>query len=795
VGEASAHRGVGCRNFHGFEKLRGVGAEPQVKPVIGSGPPRVGAAHSAPRRGVEIGVDSEFYRGSRVAPPPLRMVIVLSVDPSVEAGPGLADRERVVRHRYRIAAGCVDCAADLTPLRRLPGVRDVRLLDSSGVLLVDAHAEVRDAALVRAAGAAGVTLRPEDYPGPGARPQRRPWWADAELVALAASTGLVLAGLVAEHAAGADPLAVGLFAAAIAIGGVYPLGGAIAVVRAGRLTVGVLLVAAAIGALVLGRVAEAAQLVLIFSLGEVLESYTADRARGSIRALMALTPPVAALLRPDGAVETVGVSELAVGDLLLVRPHQRIPTDGRVIEGISWVDAAAVTGESMPVEVCAGSGVFGGTLNGDGVLHVEATTPYADTVLARVIRQVEAAQANRGRAQRFADRFAAVYTPIMFGLAMLVAAAGPLLGLSLSDAAYRALVVLTVSCSCALVISVPVAVIAAIAGGARSGILIKGGVHLEQLAGVDTIAFDKTGTLTQGRPALAAIHTLDGRGELELLALAATVEAASAHPIAHAILDAAAHQGLTVQPSTTARTLSGIGAQATIDGHQIRVGRVEPHLLGDDPAAAPVAMRQLERDGLTPIAVTNDRNLAGLLGVADQLRPVAEPAVAALAGLGIRRVVMLTGDHPAVAAAVAARLGITEIHAGLLPEDKTIQVQAMRAQGVVAMVGDGVNDAPAMAHADVAIAMGAASSDGALETADIALVADDLNRLPTAIRLARRARTIIRQNIALSLATIAVLVAAALAGAFTLTAGIVLNEGTALLIIANGLRLLRHREA
>jgi Cd2+/Zn2+-exporting ATPase len=695
------------------------------------------------------------------------------------------------QRRYRVVAGCVDCSGDLAALRRVPGARDVRLLNASGVVVLHAGPGLDEQALLRAAAGAGVTLEPETLGGAPRRRAERPWWARPAIVALVVSAGLVAAGLVVEHAAEAGTAALGLFAAAIGVGGIYPVRQAVAVLRSGRLSIGVLLVAAGIGALVLGRVEEAAELVVIFSLGEVLESYTADRARGSIRALMALSPPVADRLDPTGRIHPVPVADLAPGDQVLVRPHRRIPTDGRVVEGTSWVDASAVTGESMPVETAPGVLVFGGTLNGDGALRVEATTPYTDTVLARVIRQVEQAQASRGRAQRFADRFGAVYTPAMFTLAALVAAAGPLLGLSFTQALYRALVILTVSCSCGLVISVPVAVVAAIARGACDGVLIKGGAHLERLAGVDNVAFDKTGTLTRGRPALQAFHPLDGAGEDQLLARAAAVEAVSSHPIARAIVQAAAGRGLTVQALPDARTLPGTGAQAILDGRLIRVGRLD-HVPADRAAIA--ALQRIDRAGLTPVAVTDDSQLVGLLGLADQIRPDAATALAALRQLGIRRTVMLTGDHPTVAAAVAEQLGITDVHAGLLPEDKTSRIQALRASGIVAMVGDGVNDAPAMAHADLAVAMGAASTDVALETADIALLAGDLTRLPAAIRLARRARTNIRQNVALSLATNAVLVTAAVAGAFSLTQGILLNEGTALLIIGNGLRLLRRKE-
>ncbi|UUW88729.1 heavy metal translocating P-type ATPase [Pimelobacter simplex] len=696
------------------------------------------------------------------------------------------------QRRYLLLAGCVDCAGDLAALRQVPGVHEVRFLEATGVIAVDADPRLEDGVLLRAAAGSGLTLQRQDTTRPSTPPTAPPWWKRPALIALVAATGLVAAGLLAEHAIDAEPVALALFLAAIGIGGIYPVREALSVLRTRRLSIGVLLVAAAIGALALGRVEEAAELVVIFSLGEVLESYAADRARGSIRALMALTPPVAERLSIDGSSTATPVQELNIGDVVLVRPHQRIPTDGEVQDGSSWVDASAVTGESMPVETTTGAAVYGGTLNGDGALRIEVTTAYTDTVLARVIRQVEDAQASRGRAQRFAERFGAIYTPAMFALAALVALLGPLAGLSFTEAVYRALVILTVSCSCALVISVPVAVVTAIARGARDGILIKGGAHLEQLARIDTIAFDKTGTLTAGRPALTTIHALPGHTEDQVLTLAAAVEATSTHPIATAITEAAQQRRLALPDSTEAATTPGVGAHATVRGHRIHVGRVRP---ATDATQTHEALADLEQQGLTPVAVYRDDMLIGILGVSDQLRPDAVAALAQLRKLGIARTVILTGDHPRVAEAVAAQLGINEIHAGLLPEDKTSQVQNLCRQGVVAMVGDGVNDAPAMANAHVAIAMGAAGTDVALETADVALMADDLTRLPAAIRLARRARANITQNIVMSLVVITGLVAAATAGAFNLTQGIILNEGTALLIIANGLRLLRHKEA
>jgi Cd2+/Zn2+-exporting ATPase len=526
----------------------------------------------------------------------------------------------------------------------------------------------------------------------------------------------------------------------------------------------------------------------------VLEDYAADRARGSIRALMDLAPPQAQRRRPDGTLQPVPVEALVPGEVVVVRPGERLPTDGRVTAGSSAVDQSPITGESLPVEVTPGAVVFGGTVNGPGALEVEVTKPYADTTLARIIRQVQEAQAHRGRAQRFADRFGAVYTPAMFALAAVVAAVGLLVGEPRAWL-YRGLVVLVVSCSCALVISVPTAVVAAVTRAARDGILVKGGAYLEALARVQVVAVDKTGTLTRGQPRVTDLVPLDGTKPEGLLGVAAAVEAASEHPLAGAILAEAHARGIAVVPGRALRALPGMGVEATVDGRPAFVGKADHAIRLDQAPAVAGRLAELEGQGKTAVLVAYGSRPLGLIAVADELRPETAGAVAELHQLGIGRVVMLTGDHQRVAQAIAAWAGIDQAQAGLLPQDKTAAVHDLRAdtdgRGAVAMVGDGVNDAPALASADVGVAMGAAGTDVALETADVALMADDLGKLPAAIRLARRATRTIHQNVALSLGTVAVLVTAALTGRLSLTSGLLLNEGTALLIIANGLRLLR----
>jgi Zn2+/Cd2+-exporting ATPase len=708
----------------------------------------------------------------------------------VTGAPALEQPTR--RDRFRVDRSCcVDCSADLgETFRRLPGISGVEWSPSAGVLVVEHDGRVSQEAVRREAGRSGIALMPAAGVGTEAAPR---WWRQPRFLSLGAAAALFVAGFVLDMLGVAAVAANGLYFATIAVGGIQPAKSAWQALRSRRLTISTLLVVAVTGAIALGVYEEAALLTIVFSLGAVLEGYVSDRARGSIRALMALAPPTARRRADDGSLDEVAVELLHPGDVVLVRPGERLPTDGVVVAGSSAVDQSAVTGESIPVEVAARAEVFGGTVNGVGALEVRVTKEYADTTLARIIRQVEEAQSAKGSGQRFADRFGAVYTPAMFGLALVVALVPPLAGASAREWVYRALVVLVVSCSCGLVMSVPAAVVAAISRAARSGILIKGGAYLEALAAVRAVAFDKTGTLTRGRPVLTDLHSFDGLDRAELLRLAASVEAASEHPLAAAIVGAAEAQAIALVPAADLRAQPGVGVEASVEGRRIFVGRLPSN--GD--GAARTQLDELEEAGKTAVVVADsDMRPLGLIAVADELRPEATEVVASLRELGIEQVLMLTGDNERVAAAIAHRVGIDNWRAGLLPEDKTAAIESLRREhGAIAMLGDGVNDAPALAVAEIGIAMGAAGSDVALETADVALMADDLRRLPAAIRLARRALANIRQNIVLSLATIAVLVPAALFGHLSLTSGLLLNEGTALLIIANALRLLRNGEA
>lgn len=697
-----------------------------------------------------------------------------------------------VTTRFRVKEGCLDCAGDVGGfLRQLRGVVNVAILSTAGVIVVEHDGSVSPRAVIDQAARAGVGIEPAEQK---AR-ERRKWWQQPKLIALGVAAVGFLAGLLAEKALEAEFAARVVYVVSTIIGGFYPAISGLRALRTGRLTISSLLVVAAGGAIALGVHEEAALLVVVFSLGEVLEEYVTDRARGSIRALMELAPPTAQRIKDDGFLETVAVELLHPGALVLIRPGERIPTDGEVIEGRSSVDQSPITGESIPVEVGEGVGVFAGTINGNGALRVRVTKEYADTTLSRVIKQVQEAQEHKGRTQRFADRFGAIYTPIMFVVAALVAVAPPLFGGEFREWLYRGLVVLTVSCSCGLVISVPVAVVAAVTRAARDGVLVKGGAYLEALAKIRAIAFDKTGTLTQGRPEVTDVLPLNGVSPDDVLRLAATVEAASEHPLAGAIVSAAEHRGLKLMNSVSANAIPGVGVEATIEGDRVFVGKLGRISAASDSEASR-HFAKLESEGKTAVVVANDGKPLGVLAVADKLRPHASEVISSLRRLGFKKVVMLTGDNERVGSAIAGSIGIEDCRAGLLPEDKTRVVQSLRREhGGIAMVGDGVNDAPALAASNIGIAMGVTGTDVALETADVALMADDLMKLPYAIQLSRRALFNIYQNIVLSLAVVAVLVTAALGGWLSLTSGLLLNEGAALLIITNGLRLLRRKEA
>lgn len=548
---------------------------------------------------------------------------------------------------------------------------------------------------------------------------------------------------------------------------------------------------AAVGALIVGEVWEAAAVTFLFALGHALEGATLDKTRSAISDLIQVAPDRATVMREGQQVE-VGAAEVGVGEVVVIKNGDRVPVDGEVIGGAGSVDEASITGESVPAEKTPGNRVFAGTIVASGLLRVRAESVGADTALARIIHRVEEAQEAKAKTQRFMERFAKWYTPGIMGLALLA-------GL-ISGSATLGLTLLVIGCPGALVISIPVSIVAGIGRGARDGILVKGGEYLETAARIDTVLLDKTGTLTEGRPTVTYVTPLSNElSTHELLTIAARAEAGSEHPLAKPVIDAAREAGIPVlgEPDES-ELVPGMGVVALQDGKRVMVGnaRLLEREAGEGAQSELIEGALNEADrlaklGSTPMIVAVDGTPVGVIGVTDRLRPGATELVGALKAGGVTRVIMLTGDVRSVAEAVGAVTGVDEVRAGLLPEEKLAAVQELSKEGrVVAMVGDGVNDAPALATAHVGVAMGAAASPVALETADIALLADDLNRLPEAILLARRTVRNMRQNIVLALVTVALLLAGVLLGRVTMAGGMLVHEGSVLLVILNGMRLL-----
>lgn len=578
-----------------------------------------------------------------------------------------------------------------------------------------------------------------------------------------------------------------LYTAASLIGGWNFAGAGLQAARTLKLDMNFLMSAAIVGAILIGEPFEAATLAFLFSLAELLERFAVDRGRRSIARLVELAPEQADRLRPDGSVETVPIAELRPGDRVRVRPGDKVPADGRVLAGSSAVNEATITGESLPRPKEVGDQVFAGTLNTDGALDVEVTAEAAHSTLARIIQLVREAEARRAPIERFVQRFARVYTPVVTAGAVLVMVVPPLVfGAAGLDWFVRGLTLLVIACPCALVIATPVTVVSALTSAARHGVLIKGGEHLEALGGVRALAVDKTGTLTTGVLRVTGFHVSEGTAPEVLLQRVATVEARSEHPIAQALVRFAAEGGLS--PDRDVEEFSAVpgrGVRGRVDGHEV--------LVGTDTFVGPApAMRwpDPEPGAMLVLASTSD-GLAGTFTIRDEPRPESRQVVARLHALGVRPVIMLTGDAPEVAEAIRVEVGVDGVRARLLPEDKVQAVRELRqAHGTVAMLGDGVNDAPALAEATVGLAMGAAGSPATIETADVALMADDLTKLPYAVRLARRARRTIRFNIGLALGLKLVLAIGAVMGVVSLAVAVLVGDmGGSLVVTANAMRL------
>jgi len=553
-----------------------------------------------------------------------------------------------------------------------------------------------------------------------------------------------------------------------------------------------LMTVAVAGAIALGEWFEGATVAFLFATSLALEAWSVGRARRAVAALMSIAPPTARVRRAGAEVE-VPIAGVAVGEVVLVRPGERIPIDGKVLRGETDANQAPITGESVPVPKRPGDEVFAGTINGDGAIEVETSKVASDSTLAKIIRMVGDSQAKRAPSEQWVERFARVYTPAVFVTAIIVALGPPVLGGAAFDPwIYRALVLLVIGCPCALVISTPVAVVAGLAAAARNGILVKGGAHLETPATIVAVALDKTGTLTHGRPEVVHVEAMSGHDERGLLEIAGALESSSDHPLARAIVAHCVAKGIVPRPAQDLRAIQGKGLTARIDGKEFWLGShryLEER--GEETKEVHERLVALSAAGRSVVVIGDGSHVCGFVALADAVRPEAKTAIRELKDLGVKHVVMLTGDNNATAKAVGDAVGLDDVRAELLPGDKVKAVEALvEKYGRVAMIGDGVNDAPALARATLGIAMGAVGSDAAIETADVALMSDEIGKLPWLIVHARRALGVIRQNIGFSLAVKVVFVVLTFLGYATLWAAIAADMGASLIVIFNALRLL-----
>jgi Cd2+/Zn2+-exporting ATPase len=689
----------------------------------------------------------------------------------------------------------LDCESDARrierALRKLPGVRLLAVHPKSSRVEVHfAPAMVSDQALRNA-------LRDLGFPpqaGSEARGLPKPW-KNAKVLSSVTSGVLLLAGWLLGRAGVPDTVTLTVYSASLLIGG-YHFGREALEDLAFAREVGIelLMTVAAVVATLMGAPGEGAMLAFLYSISEAAEGYTEEKTRSAIRALMDLAPKTA-LVRRDGREFEVPVGELVLGDVFIVKPGQSVATDGEVLAGTSSVNEAPVTGESVPVEKGVGATVFAGTINVDGALEVRATKAFAENTIARIIQMVEEAQERKGTSERFIERFGKRYSPAILAAGVLVAIVPPLFfDLPWQVWIMRATVCVVAAAPCALVISIPITSVAALGTGARQGVLIKGGVYIEALATITVVALDKTGTVTHGTPEVTEVIQLGTEPLHNALAVAAGIEARSQHPLAAAVMRHAEAQGIRRREVTDFQSLTGAGAAARVAGNNVYIGSPTYFgtQLGIDLAGVRSKIEELETAGNTVIVVGEAGIAWALIAIRDTVRPSARASIAALHRAGVEKVVMLTGDNARTARAIAADVGIDEVYANLTPQDKSDRVRELsQTYGHVAMVGDGVNDAPALAEATVGVAMGAAGTDVALETADVALMADDLGKLVYALSLAKRSQRVVRQNLALSVVVIAVLVTGAALGRFTLPMAVIGHELSEFVVIASGLRMLR----
>jgi Cd2+/Zn2+-exporting ATPase len=689
---------------------------------------------------------------------------------------------------------CADCARSIEHIiGRVPGIITVSINYAAEKMRVEYDSEtIVQQDILKHIEGMGYQVEQEVYP--------RPWFLEHLELVLIVLAGLFLAlGFVGERFFGFPaPVIISLYVLAYGASGYDLARHSFSALRQREFDIEALMLVAAIGAAILGNWAEGALLLFLFGVGHALEHEAMDRARNAVRSLGHLTPKIARVRRDSKEAE-IKVEELLRGDTVIVRPGDRIPIDGEIIQGASAIDQSPVTGESVPIEKKAGDTVFAGTVNGEGSLEITVTKLAKDTTLARIIQMVEEAETQKSPTQQMVERFSQIFVPSVLIGTILVIVVPPLFGwLDWAQSFLRGMTVLVAASPCALALGTPAAVLSGIARAAHNGVLIKGGVHLENLGRLTAIAFDKTGTLTAGKPDVTDIIPASSIEEHDLLCVAAAVESRSSHPLAQAVVRSAQQKQVTWQQNVQElQTIAGRGLQARLsDGTRVAIGSRTLFQETALPEEIAHAVDQLEAQRKTTMLVRQDETFLGVIGLTDTPRALASAAIVHLKSLGIHDLVMLSGDHEQVAAQVAKSIGMTGYRAQLLPEQKVQAIKELMTDGRrVGMIGDGVNDAPALATATVGIAMGAAGTDVALETASVALMADDLTKVPFVVGLGRKTRAIIIQNLIVSLGVIALLMPSAIFGIAGIGMAIVLHEGSTLIVVLNALRLLRYRQA
>lgn len=694
---------------------------------------------------------------------------------------------------YRVQGfTCTNCAAIFeNNVKELPGVEDAKVNFGASKVYVKGDATIEE--LEKAGAFENLKIRDEKEQ----RVEREPFWKQKENIKVYISAILLVLSWILSKQLGEEHILPTMgYAASILIGGYSLFIKGLKNLSRLKFDMNTLMTIAIIGAAIIGEWGEGATVVILFAISEALERYSMDKARQSIESLMDIAPKEA-LIRRGNEEMMIHVDDIQVGDVMIVKPGQKLAMDGTVLKGTSTLNQAAITGESVPVTKTIDDEVFAGTLNEEGLLEVKVTKRVEDTTLSKIIHLVEEAQAERAPSQAFVDKFAKYYTPAIVILAFLIAVIPPLFGGDWSDWIYQGLAVLVVGCPCALVVSTPVAVVTAIGNAAKNGVLIKGGIHLEEAGHLKAIAFDKTGTLTKGIPVVTDIVTYGGN-ENELLTVTAAIEKGSQHPLASAIIRKAEENGMNINNLSVEefQSITGKGVKAKVNNEMYYVG--SPNLFEELHSTIERSIKEniarMQTEGKTVMVLGTEKEILSLIAVADEMRETSKEVINKLNHIGIETV-MLTGDNERTAKAIGKQVGVSDIQADLLPEDKLDFIKRLREKHQsVAMVGDGVNDAPALAAASVGVAMGGAGTDTALETADIALMSDDLSKLPYTIKLSRKALSIIKQNITFSLAIKLLALVLVVPGWLTLWIAIFADMGATLLVTLNSLRLLRVKE-